>query len=105
MPSYIPNPQGGALLDEYQKRQAEAWKQRNPNGTPLTRAVGSVTDVVTAPVDLVKALGQQQTWVRVAKVVVGGALVVTGVTVLARPAINAAGGTALTVASRGLVKA
>lgn len=46
-------------------------------------------------------LGDQSNWIRVIKVALGGVLVVAGVTVAARPAIEQAAGSAVKIATKG----
>lgn len=57
----------------------------SPNGIPdPATAIGNITGT-SSTVDFLKALGQPGTWVRVMYVVVGGALLVVGVSVVSRP--------------------
>lgn len=78
----------------YQDTQAHQHSSLGPfdfSHTPLSGAAGTVNDVagaVTTTGDFLSALTRQATWIRIAEAVVGAALVVVALNIVARPAVK-----------------
>jgi type IV secretory pathway VirB4 component len=61
-----------------------------PGNTPAVAQVAGASQGLNPLTALEKALTNRGTWVRVAEVVIGGLMILVGLTALAKPALSAA---------------